>query len=296
MAYEREDLQKIDDLAIEYYNEEDTARKLVLRERIAVLFMNNLEYIVHTGELKKLSTDAKRAEIVRDISITFFVKNLSKYNPYKKEEGIVPFMAYFYDFVFWDSCKECKKYYKGIKGRKNTDISEMYDVGGNEIKTDTEYKEDEHDFNEKLALFVGCIVQFQAHKDMTKSTNQTHFDYFQSFYTGDMVYLTKGEGFLQLLMNYEQLIQKSCSTEFLDYIYKDKVRSLSEMFSGNLKYYKELKNIGIFGKSKLEKTLNLPIEQNVYATYFDVSKVAISKKVDAFKDYKRQLLGGEIGA
>lgn len=295
MAYENKSLQEIDDLAIEYYNEEDTARKLVLRERIAVLFMNNLEYIVHTGELKKLSTDAKKAEIVRDVSIKFFVENLPEYNPYKKEEGIVPFMAYFYDFVFWDSYKECKKYYKSIKGCKNTDISEMYEVC-DESEGTAEYVESNQNVNEKLALFVGCIVQFQAHKDMTKSTNQTHLDYFQSFYTGDMVYLTKGEGFLQLLMNYEQLIQKSCSTEFLDYIYNDKVRTLSEMFSGKLKYYKELKNIGIFGESKLEKTLKLPIEQNVYATYFDVSKVAISKKVDAFKDYKRQLLGEEIGA
>ncbi|MBE6815661.1 MAG: hypothetical protein E7522_09505 [Ruminococcaceae bacterium] len=295
MAYEREDLQKIDDLAIEYYNEEDTARKLVLRERIAVLFMNNLEYIVHTGELKKLSTDAKRAEIVKDVSIKFFVENLSKYNPYKKEEGIVPFMAYFYSFVHGISCKELQKYYESIKIYKNRDISEMYEVC-DESEGTAVYVESNQNVNEKLALFVGCIVQFQAHKDMTKSTNQTHLDYFQSFYTGDMVYLTKGEGFLQLLMNYEQLIQKSCSTEFLDYIYKDKVRTLSEIFSGKLKYYKELKNIGIFGKSKLEKTLNLPIEQNVYATYFDVSKVAISKKVDAFKDYKRQLLGEEIGA
>jgi hypothetical protein len=111
-----------------------------------------------------------------------------------------------------------------------------------------------------------------------------------------MVYLAKGEGFLNLLMCYEQLIKKSCSTEFLDYIYKDKVRSLSEMFSGNLKYYKELKNLEMFGESKLEKRLNLPIEQNVYATFFDVSKVAVSKKMDSYKDYKRQLLGEEIGA
>jgi hypothetical protein len=42
MAYKKEDLQKIDDLAIEYYNEEDTARKKVINEKIAILFMNNL--------------------------------------------------------------------------------------------------------------------------------------------------------------------------------------------------------------------------------------------------------------
>ena len=69
MAYKKEDLQKIDDLAIEYYNEEDTARKKVINEKIAILFMNNLEYIIHTGRLKKLSADAKRAEIVKDVSI-----------------------------------------------------------------------------------------------------------------------------------------------------------------------------------------------------------------------------------
>jgi hypothetical protein len=296
MAYKNTDLQKIDDLAMEYYNEKDDARKKVIQEKIAILFMNNLEYIIHTGRLKGLSVDSKRAEIVRDVTVTFLLKNIPKYDPYKNKEGIIPFMSYFYKFVFWKSCKGCNKYNKSNKGRNNTDISEMYNVGGNEIKTDTEYIEKGSAFNEKLALFVGCIVQFQAHRDMTKSTNQTHLNYFQSFYTGDMVYLAKGEGFLNLLMCYEQLIKKSCSTEFLDYIYKDKVRSLSEMFSGNLKYYKELKNLEMFGESKLEKRLNLPIEQNVYATFFDVSKVAVSKKMDSYKDYKQQLLGKELGA
>ena len=233
-----------------------------------------------------------------------FVASLKDYEPYCEESGIVPFMAFFNRAAYWKAVKDLKEldnYYCDNKDKDNpiivdgNDISEMYEVC-DESEGTAEYVESNQNVNEKLALFVGCIVQFQAHKDMTKSTNRTHLDYFQSFYTGDMVYLTKGEGFLQLLMNYEQLIQKSCSTEFLDYIYKDKVRTLSEMFSGKLKYYKELKNIGVFGESKLEKTLNLPIEQNVYATYFDVSKVAISKKVDAFKDYKRQLLGEEIGA
>ncbi len=296
MAYKKEDLQKIDDLAIEYYNEEDTARKKVINEKIAVLFMNNLEYIIHTGRLKKLSADAKRAEIVKDVSVTFFLKNLPKYNPYKREEGIVPFLAYFYDFVFWDSCKECKKYYKSIKGRKNTDISEMYDVGGNEIKTDTEYIEDEHDFNGKLALFVGCIVQFQTHKETNKNSKHTKSDYFRGFYTGDMVYLTRVEDYLLYLTKYEQLIRKSCSTEFLDYIFKTSVRSLSEMSTSELKLYKELKNIEKFGTTKLEKTINLPIEQNVYASFFDVSKEMISKEVKAFEKHKRDVLCKDLGA
>ena len=69
MAYEREDLQKIDDLAIEYYNEEDTARKKVLKEKIAVFFMNNLEYIIHGGRLKALLTDENKTELVRSASL-----------------------------------------------------------------------------------------------------------------------------------------------------------------------------------------------------------------------------------
>ncbi len=304
MAYDREDLQKIDDLAIEYHNEEDTARKQVLKERIAVLFMNNLEYIIHSGKLKNLLVDKYKTDIVKSACFFAFVFCLNKYNPYHEKSGVVPYLGYFYRVAYWKAVKDLSaldNYYCDDTDEEapiiveGNDISEMYEVC-DEAESTSEYVETKQSVNEKLALFVGCIVQFQAHKDMTKSTNQTHLDYFQSFYTGDIVYLTKGEGFLKVLENYEQLIQKSCSTEFLDYIYKDEVRSLSEMFSGKLKYYKELKNIGIFGESKLEKTLNLPIEQNVYATYFDVSKVAISKKVDAFKDYKRQLLGEEIGA
>lgn len=304
MAYENKSLQEIDNLAIEYCNEKDNARKQVLKERIIALFVKNIEYIIHSGKLKTLLVDKYKTDIVKSACFFAFVASLKDYEPYCEESGIVPFMAFFNRAAYWKAVKDLKEldnYYCDNKDKDNpiivdgNDISEMYEVC-DESEGTAEYVESNQNVNEKLALFVGCIVQFQAHKDMTKSTNRTHLDYFQSFYTGDMVYLTKGEGFLQLLMNYEQLIQKSCSTEFLDYIYKDKVRTLSEMFSGKLKYYKELKNIGVFGESKLEKTLNLPIEQNVYATYFDVSKVAISKKVDAFKDYKRQLLGEEIGA
>lgn len=304
MAYENKSLQEIDYLAIEYCNEEDTARKLVLKERIIALFVKNIEYIIHSGKIKTLLVDKYKTDIVKSACFFAFVASLKDYEAYRKKSGTAPFMAFFNRAAYWKAVKDLKEldnYYCDKKDKDNpiivdgNDISEMYEVC-DESEGTAEYVESNQNVNEKLALFVGCIVQFQAHKDMTKSTNQTHLDYFQSFYTGDMVYLTKGEGFLQLLMNYEQLIQKSCSTEFLDYIYKDKVRTLSEMFSGKLKYYKELKNIEIFGESKLEKTLKLPIEQNVYATYFDVSKVAISKKVDAFKDYKRQLLGEEIGA
>jgi hypothetical protein len=68
------------------------------------------------------------------------------------------------------------------------------------------------------------------------------------------------------------------------------------MSSDALKLYKELKNLELFGKGKLEREIKVPVEQNVYASFFDVSKVAVSKKMDAYEDYKHQLLGDRITA
>ena len=296
MAYEREDLQKIDDLAIEYYNEEDTARKKVLKEKIAVFFMNNLEYIIHGGRLKALLTDENKTELVRSASLMSFAECINKYNPYNDNGETIPFMAYFYKMAYFKALGELNNEAQYSDNVGSVDISEMYDICDDEDKVVAEYIEDERNFNETLAQFVGCIVQFQAHRDMSKSTNQTHLDYYRSFYTGDMVHLTRVEDFLLSLMNYEQLIRKSCSTEFLDYIFKTETRTLSEMSSNALKLYKELKNLELFGKGKLEREIKVPVEQNVYASFFDVSKVAVSKKMDAYEDYKHQLLGDRITA
>ena len=68
------------------------------------------------------------------------------------------------------------------------------------------------------------------------------------------------------------------------------------MSTSELKLYKELKNIEKFGTTKLEKTINLPIEQNVYASFFDVSKEMISKEVKAFEKHKRDVLCKDLGA
>jgi hypothetical protein len=185
-------------------------------------------------------------------------------------------MAYFYKFAYLKASKDLKKfdsYYCDDKNKENpitldpNDISEMYEVC-DESEGPEEYAEIKQSVNEKLALFIGCLLMFQQHNDMSKRTNRTKYKYYHVFYTGDMVWAIKSEDFLSALIKYEQLIEKSCSTDFLDYIYKDKVRSLSEMALGNLKYYKELKNIKIFGETVLDDVIEVPIEQNVYATFF----------------------------
>ena len=68
----------------------------VLKEKIAVFFMNNLEYIIHGGRLKALLTDENKTELVRSASLMSFAECINKYNPYNEKGETIPFMAYFY--------------------------------------------------------------------------------------------------------------------------------------------------------------------------------------------------------
>jgi hypothetical protein len=218
MAYKKEDLQKIDDLAIEYYNEEDTARKTVIKEKIAILFMENLEDIIGSGKLKSLLVSKSKKDIVESACLYTFLACINNYNPNFDESGIIPFMAYFYKFAYLKASKDLKKfdsYYCDDTDKDApiiidaNDISEMYEVC-DESEGPEEYAEIKQSVNEKLALFIGCLLMFQQHNDMSKRTNRTKYKYYHVFYTGDMVWAIKSEDFLSALIKYEQLIEKSC--------------------------------------------------------------------------------------
>lgn len=304
-------VQELNELALRYYNCTDAQEKKRIFEKACAVFLKGLEkndIIENSKSLKKLHDIPNCAEIVKDVCTDSFLKCFQNYVPDYKNDSIIPFMAYFYKTAYFSALNQIQKEY----GRKpneetepekydawkkrfyNEDIADHYDLEDkfSDVRLISEAKEIRNEQEALIGLFFGCIMQFYSHQDMTKSKNQNALTYFKTFYSGDIINFSRSTEFLCFLHKYEQLITKSYNTDFIDYILKNQPRAIDEIVSTKPKLYSELKNNQVPAE-KLQKEIKIPLEQIIYAYFFNISKPAVTKQFDKYEKFKLETLNSK---
>lgn len=293
---------ELNDLALRYYNCTDANEKALIFEKACIVFLNpRFDIIASSKRLKNLHDILKCAEIVEDACMDTFLKCFQNYVPNYNNGSTIPFMAYFYKMAYYsaldsiektfgrkpDADTEPEKYKAWKKKLNSEDSDEHYDLkdASFDMETISEAEETKKEQEALIGLFFGCIMQFYSHQDMTKSKNQNALSYFKTFYSGDIINFSRTAYFLCFLHKYEQLITKSYNTDFIDYILKNQPRTIDEIVTASVKKYGDLKDKPI-PADKLEKEIKIPLEQIIYAYFFNISKPAVTKQFDKYEKFK----------
>lgn len=299
---------ELNKLASDYYLATEKSEKMRIFEKAGIIFLKIQPQIVTSHRLKNLCISPLHRQLVEDACTQCFVECFKNYNPGCVEGKYVPFMAYYYQQAFYKSSNELTKHFgKWSDIEKNNiryaalqsfltpeSLDEIYETLRDTVDSSTNLEEsagENNDREKQIAVFFGCILHFYAHRDMKKSTNQTMVCYFRTFYSGDVINLAKSDDeFSLFLKKYELLITKSYDEVFLDYVFKDITRSIEQIVNGKMKAYCEL-DADKFPESKKNKTIKIPIEQIIYSLFFNKTEVAISKQIQKYKAYKKELFG-----
>ncbi len=299
---------ELNDLALRYYNCTDAQEKKRIFEKACAVFFKGLDknnIIENSKGLKKLHDIPNCAEIVEDACTDSFLKCFQNFVPNYNNDSTILFMAYFYKMAYYSALNSIEKTF----GRKpNSEVEpEKYEVWKNrfyaediddhynlkddffDVETISEAKETKNEQDSLIGLFFSCIMQFYTHQDMTKGKNQNALTYFRTFYSGDIINFSRTVDFLSFLHKYEQLITKSYNSDFIDYILKNQPRTIDEIVAASVKKYGELKDRQI-PADKLEKEIKIPLEQIIYAYFFNISKPAVTKQYDKYEKFKLETI------
>lgn len=293
--------QELDELALSYYNCTDTNEKARIYEKASMKFLNAFTEIVNSQNAKKLYRTPNCEQIVEDAYTFAFFECFLNYKPDYTEDSVIPFMAYFYKTAYFSALANIEKIFGRMPNSKTEpekyavwqkrlyteNIDDHYDLEdeSSDLENISEVEETKNQQDALIGLFFSCIMQFYNHQDMTKSKNQNALTYFKTFYSGDIIGFSRTADFLCFLHKYEQLITKSYNTDFIDYILKNQPRTIDEMVSANVKIYGELNNNQV-PADKLQKEIKIPLEQIIYAYFFNISKPAVTKQFDKYKKFK----------
>ncbi len=304
----KKNVQELNDLALRYYNCTDAQEKKRIFEKACAVFLKGLDkndIIENSKSLKKLHDIPNCAEIVEDACTDTFLKCFQNYVPDYNNDSTILFMAYFYKMAHYSALNSIEKTF----GRKPNseaepekyeiwknrfyaeDIANHYDIkdASFDIETISEAEQTKNEQEALIGLFFGCIMQFYSHQDMTKGKNQNALTYFKTFYSGDIINFSRSTEFLCFLHKYEQLITKSYNTDFIDYILKNQPRAINEIVSAKPRLYSELNKVEI-PTDKLQKEIKIPLEQIIYAYFFNISKPAVTKQYDKYEKFKLETI------
>lgn len=273
----------------------------------------NLNLITKRGKLNELKNTWNKnisncKEIIDSACLETFSICFTNYDPLKNDN----FMAYFYASAYYnaknalDSTAKTLGIIQADKPKElvenTTEFDEKqysytyyvdysHDITDYELSSDRYELEDKYDNKERFAKlmssFASSIIIFCEHRNTQKSSVATALKYYKTFYTGDIIHLSKIHEFIVELSRHEQKIRKSYNEDFIDYVLKDEPRSLSEIAVADLKLYKELNDSRV-ANSKIKKEIKLPIENMIYSLFFDVTKPLISKKHDEYTDFMKE--------
>lgn len=298
-------VQELNDLALSYNNCNNVPDKNRTFEKACALFLKVLPDIANSKRLKRLHSTPRCSEIVEDACTDAFLKCFQNYEPNYNNDSNISFMACFYETAYYSALNQIQKEY----GRKPDeeaepekydawkksfyaeDIDDHYDLEdkSSDVKLISEAEEIRNEQDSLIGLFFGCIMQFYSHQDMTKSKNQNALTYFRTFYSGDIIAFSRTEDFLCFLHKYEQLITKSYNTDFIDYVLKNQPRTINEIVSAKPRLYSELNKAEI-PADKLPKEIKIPLEQIIYAYFFNISKPAVTKQFDKYEKFKSETI------
>lgn len=298
--------EELDELALNYYDCTDTNEKARIYEKASLKFLNAFPEIMNSKNAKKLCSIPNCVQMVEDAYTYAFFECFLNYKPNYTADSFIPFMAYFYKTAYFSALANIEKTF-GRKPNPETEpekydvwqkklytenIDDHYDLEDEsfDLETITEADETKNEQDTLISLFFGCIMQFYSHQDMTKSKNQNELTYFKTFYSGDIIGFSRTDDFLCFLHKYEQVITKSYNADFIDYILKNHPRTIDEIVSAKLKLYSELNDSRI-PADKLQKEIKIPIEQIIYAYFFNISKPAVTKQIDKYVNFKKEVMG-----
>ena len=299
-------VQELNNLALSYYTCNNVQDKKRIFEKACAVFLNALPNITKSKSLKNLHSAPNCAGIVEDVCTDTFLECFQNYVPNYNNDSTISFMAYFYKMAYYSALDNIEKTF-GRKPNSETepekydiwkkrvyaeDIDNHYDLKDEDFDVEAipEAEETKNEQDTLIGSFFGCIMQFYNHQDMTKAKNQNALAYFKTFYSGDIINFSRTDDFLSFLHKYEQVITTSYNADFIDYILKNQPRSIAEIVYAKVKIYGELNNNQV-PADKLQKEIKIPLEQIVYAYFFNISKPAVTKQIDKYINFKKEVMG-----
>ncbi len=265
---------------------------------------HNLRVIMRSGKLQKLKTKwggriSDCDQVIESACTMSLVQCFNTYDPAKSDSFMPYFMTIFYRNAEKDlssaaktlgidikSNEEGRSFYCNVVYTNEDDKLDIPDIATNNI-------EDSYLEKDKVApiisLLASSIIIFCEHNNIEKSTIKNILKYYKTFYTGDIINLSKDYEYLTELSKHEQKIRKSYNPNFIDYVMMGSPRSLGEINKADLKFYKDFNNNKV-PDSKLDKQIKIPIEQIIYSLFFDVSKPFISKKYNQYTEFKKDTI------